>query len=288
LGVGWKEKGNHARTQFVQQSKANNLAFNSFLLLLLFLIMRYVLEVMYDGTQFHGSQVQGDLPTVQLAINNTLSMLFRKPIASFGASRTDEGVHALSNYYHFDIDAELDFDLFYKGNAILPEGVAIKTIYKAVKDDFNCRFDAVKRHYRYRIYSNKNPFLLNKALHYPFRVDRNTLDKTAAVIKEYDHFESFSKRKAETKTFLCTIMHSEWEDHGEELHYVVVANRFLRGMVRGLVGTQLHLARKKKTTDDLRSIIESHDCTKAYFDVAGHGLYLEKIEYPKGALEIIR
>jgi tRNA pseudouridine38-40 synthase len=246
--------------------------------------MRYVLEVMYDGTQFHGSQVQGEQITVQLAINNALSTLFRTPIVTFGASRTDEGVHALCNYYHFDTATEIDFDLVYKCNSILPGGIAVKRLLKAVDPEFNARFNAIRRRYRYRIYAKKNPFLLNKALYYPFSLQQDVLDKTAAIIMEYEHFEAFSKRNAQSKTFTCSIHQSYWEHVGNELHYVVEANRFLRGMVRGLVGTQLHTARRKNTIDDFRKIIESGDCTKAYFDVAGHGLYLEEIIYPEGML----
>lgn len=249
--------------------------------------MRYVLEVMYDGTQFHGSQLQGELPTVQLALNQTLSTLYRRPVATFGASRTDEGVHALCNYFHFDTAEELNFDLLYKCNAILPPGVAVRKIYKAAKEDFNVRFDATRRKYRYRIYQKKNPFLLNRALFFPFRLERELLKKSAEIIKEYTHFESFSKRNTQSKTFNCTIEQSYWEENGEELHYVVIANRFLRGMVRGLVGTQLQIARGKLATDDFREIIEARDCTKAYFDVAGHGLYLEEISYPEGMMTAV-
>ena len=120
---------------------------------------RYFLEVMYDGTAFHGSQLQGELPTVQLAINTTLSTLFKTKIESFGASRTDEGVHALANYYHFDTEQELHKDFPYKMNAILPRGIAVENVYKATDDNFNARFDAKSRRYRYRIYASKNPFL---------------------------------------------------------------------------------------------------------------------------------
>jgi tRNA pseudouridine38-40 synthase len=246
--------------------------------------MRYILEVMYDGTQFHGSQVQGEIPTVQLALNKTLSILYRKAVSTFGASRTDEGVHALCNYFHFDIEQELDFDLQYKCNAILPPGVAVRKVYKAIKEDFNARFDARRRQYRYRIYARRNPFLYNRALFFPFSLDREVLNETAGIIKEYEHFEAFSKRNTQAKTFKCTIEESYWMEEGEELQYVVVANRFLRGMVRGLVSTQLHVARKKISTDDFRKIIEGQDCTKAFFDVAGHGLYLEKIIYPEGVM----
>ena len=246
--------------------------------------MRYVLEVMYDGTQFHGSQIQGQQVTVQLALNDVLSTLFRAPIITFGASRTDEGVHALCNYYHFDVATEIDFDLVYKCNSILPGSVAVKRILKAADPEFNARFDAVRRRYRYRIYSKKNPFLYNRGLYYPFTLRHDILDTTAAMIMEYEHFESFSKRNAQSKTFTCKIHQSYWEHRDGELHYVVEANRFLRGMVRGLVGTQLHTARGKNTIDDFRKIIEAGDCTRAYFDVTGHGLYLEEITYPDGLL----
>jgi tRNA pseudouridine38-40 synthase len=249
--------------------------------------MRYVLEIMYDGTQFHGSQVQGATATVQLAINKTISTILRSDIISFGASRTDEGVHALCNYYHFDTEHPLQQDFLYKCNAILPHGIAVKRVCIARDNEFNARFDAIARRYRYRIYFKKDPFLHKRALYYPFRFDHSILDETAEALKEYEHFESFAKRNAQAKTFNCNIIQSYWVTEKEELHYIVEANRFLRGMVRGIVGTQLHIARYNGTVDDFRKIIEARDCKKAYFDVAGHGLYLENISYKEGALESI-
>jgi tRNA pseudouridine38-40 synthase len=249
---------------------------------------RYFLEVTYNGILFHGSQLQGDTPTVQLNINKALSTLFRQDIISFGASRTDQGVHALGNYYHFDVEEPLLPDFMYKMNAILPEGISINKVYVANDPDSNARFAAISRSYRYRIYARKNPFLVKRALYYPFQFDAEILNETAAIIKEYTDFESFSKRNTQSATFRCTIFQSCWQQHGEELHYVVSANRFLRGMVRGLVGTQLKIARGKGTTADFRKIIEAKDCTKANFSVAGHGLYLEKIAYPDGMLTEIK
>jgi len=249
---------------------------------------RYFLEVMYDGTAFHGSQLQGELPTVQLAINNTLSTLFKTKIESFGASRTDEGVHALANYYHFDTEQELHKDFPYKMNAILPRGIAVENVYKATDDNFNARFDAMSRRYRYRIYASKNPFLFERALFYPFRIQTDLLNQTAEIIKEYNDFESFCKRNSQVRTYKCNILTSYWEQQGEELHYIVEANRFLRGMVRGLVATQLKVARGQCNLEEFRAIIEAKDCTKAYFNVAGHGLYLEHIAYPNDALELLK
>ena len=245
---------------------------------------RYFLEIMYDGTAFHGSQLQGETPTVQLAINKALSTLLRTPIASFGASRTDEGVHALCSYYHFDFEEELHPAFQYKMNAILPETISLNAMYLAKNRELNARFDAISRRYRYRTYAKKNPFLNKRALYYPYQIDKTLLHKTAEILKEYEDFESFSKRNTQSFTFKCKIFESYWEENEDELHYIVEANRFLRGMVRGLVATQLQVARGRYTLDEFRQIIEAKDCTKADFSVAGHGLYLEQINYPPDSL----
>lgn len=247
----------------------------------------YFLEIQYDGTFFHGSQLQGDTPTVQLEINKALSTLLRTSIISFGASRTDEGVHALSNFYHFDTDETLKESFIYNMNAILPHSIAVKKIYTSNNENANARFDALTRKYRYRIYNKKDPFLFNRGYYYPFKTDKKLLEETATILKKFTDFESFSKRNTQTKTMLCTIHQSYWEENGKELHYIVEANRFLRGMVRGLVGTQLQVARGKISIEDFRKIILSKDNTTADFSVPGHGLYLEQITYPQGLLQEI-
>jgi len=244
---------------------------------------RYALEVAYDGTAFHGSQIQGATPTVQLALNNAISTLLRRPIETYGASRTDEGVHALGNFYHFDADERLNSHSAYQLNAILPHTLGIRNIYKT-EEEFNARFDALSRRYRYRIYRRKNPFLHLRALHFPYNLDRSILDETAELLTKYTDFETFSKRNAQTKTYKCSIHKSYWEESGDELHYVVEANRFLRGMVRGLVGTQLRAGRGKYDADEFCRIVESGDCRQADFSPKGWGLYLEEIVYPEGAL----
>lgn len=245
---------------------------------------RYFIEVQYDGTAFHGSQIQGTQATVQYALNQAVSTLLRRPVTTLGASRTDEGVHALSNFYHTDAPEQFRRDMIYNLNALLPQSLAVKNIYRAADPAMNARFAATERHYRYRIYFRKNPFLYEKALYYPFPANRSLLQQTAAMLMNYTDFEAFSKRNAQSKTFKCTLFRSEWQEQGQELHYVVQGNRFLRGMVRGLVGTQLRVARGKYDLDTFRSIIESGDCSKADFSVSGSGLYLEKIVYPEGSL----
>jgi len=249
--------------------------------------LRYIIEVMYDGTLFHGSQIQGQLPTVQLLLNNTLSTLFRKPIETFGASRTDEGVHATSNFYHFDTENPIEFDLKYKMNAIMHRGLAVKQLYLANDPEFNVRFGAVSRQYRYRLYFQKDPFLHNRAYYFPLKMDRDLLHATALIVPGHTNFESFSKRNTQSHHFMCNIKQSRWEQAAGELHYVVEANRFLRGMVRALVATQLQVARGKLSLNEFNAIFEKFDSRAAFFDVPGHGLYLEKIEYPETSMQSI-
>lgn len=249
---------------------------------------RYFLEVRYDGLAFHGSQVQGETPTVQLAINKALSTLLRTEIASFGASRTDESVHALCNFYHFDTEQELTANFVYKMNAILQPQIAVNKMYLANDPELNCRFAATSRQYRYRLYRHKDPFKYQRAYFFPYHIDRQLLNEAAAILPEYTHFESFSKRNTQSRTFICTLTDSHWEEHSDELHYIVRGNRFLRGMVRGLVGTQLQVARGKMSITEFRQVIEAKDCTLADFSVPGFGLYLEDISYPEGALTVIK
>lgn len=250
-------------------------------------LKRFVLEVMYEGTAFHGSQLQGNLPTVQFHLNKALTTILRTPIETYGASRTDEGVHALCNFYHFDTQIKVTAQHLYRLNAVLPAALSITCIYSPVNPEMNVRFDALARRYSYRLYPGRNPFLVNRALYYPYHIDLNLLHETAAVISEQTDFETFAKRHSQTKTFRCNIFQSYWEEKEGELNYVVEANRFLRGMVRGLVGTQLKAARGKYGLAEFKNIIASKDCTNADFSVAGHGLYLEKITYPEGSLVLL-
>jgi tRNA pseudouridine38-40 synthase len=248
---------------------------------------RYFIAVSYDGTHFHGSQIQENAATVQGALNGALQTILRNnEIETFGASRTDEGVHANYNVYHFDWPVALDKTLPYKLNAILPSTMACVGFYKTTIE-LNARFDAITRQYRYIIYNKKNPFLEKRAYFFPFQLSIEKLHETAALLKTHTDFESFCKRKSQNYTHLCTLHEAYWEEHGNELHFVVKANRFLRGMVRALVGTQLLVARNKISTEAFNHIILSKDCTQADFSVPGHGLYLEQINYPEGSLEEI-
>lgn len=245
--------------------------------------MRYFLEVSYNGLAFHGSQIQGKLSTVQLSVNKAVSTILRQPVETFGASRTDEGVHALGNFYHFDTETALSENFVYRLNAILPFEIAVKACHiPKDQEQSNARFDALSRHYNYRLYTSKDPFLHHRAHFYPYKIDRELLHQTAQLLAGEKDFTSFSKRNTQTRTFFCKVEEAYWTFSENTFCFDVRANRFLRGMVRALVGTQLQVARGKMAIEEFAALFERKDCRLADFSVPGHGLYLEDIVYPKG------
>lgn len=239
---------------------------------------RYFLEISYKGTAYSGFQIQENANSVQFEVEKALYTFFREQITLTGSSRTDTGVHAISNYFHFDLDREIRDENIYNLNSLLPSDIAVRRILK-VKPEAHCRFDAVSRSYRYYLYSTKHPFLNDRAYYYPYRLKLDLLKAAAAIIPEYSDFSSFSKRNTQVKTFNCRIDVSEWYEEGACLVYHVKGNRFLRGMVRGLVGTMLQVGRGKKTLDEFRGIIEAKNNVLADFSVPGQGLFLESVEY---------
>lgn len=240
---------------------------------------RYFLEVSYIGSNYSGFQKQENANSIQAEIEKALLILQREEIELTGSSRTDAGVHAMQNFFHFDYNGNINPQFIYKINAILPEDIVIKSIVK-VTDNAHCRFDATGRTYKYFIYQNKNPFLQDRAYYFPYTIDFEKLNDTAKILIGSHDFTSFSKRNTQVKSFVCNIEQSEWIKEENVLTYYVKGNRFLRGMVRGLTGTMLQAARGKISMDDIREIIHSRDCTKADFAVPAHGLFLVKIEYP--------
>lgn len=237
---------------------------------------RYFLEVSYKGTAYSGFQRQENAHTVQAEVERALQVLQREAIALTGSSRTDAGVHALQNFFHFDYEGLLHPQLAYKLNAILPPDVTVKRLI-LMGADAHCRFDAVSRLYRYHIYRRKDPFLHDRAYYFPYTVDFENMQKAATLLKDYSNFTSFSKRNTQVKTFECVLMESEWEERAGCLVYRVRANRFLRGMVRALTATMLQVGRGRLSLAGFRAIIEAKDCTLASFAVPGHGLFLEEV-----------
>jgi tRNA pseudouridine38-40 synthase len=241
--------------------------------------MRYFLEVSYKGTGYSGFQSQKNANTIEAEIQKALNIFLKEDIELTGSSRTDAGVHAYQNFFHFDINDDLPSKSIYNLNAILPEKIAIKSLLK-VNSDAHCRFDAISREYKYYIYRTKNPFMTDKAFYFPYKLDFDIMQEAAASLKEFSDFTSFSKRNTQVKSFLCDIIESQWQIEGDCLVYTVKANRFLRGMVRGLTATMLKLGRGKLSLVDFKGIIQAKDCTLANFAVPAHGLFLIQVTYP--------
>lgn len=239
---------------------------------------RYFLELAYKGTNYSGFQSQINANTVQAEVEKAFETFQREKIIMTGSSRTDAGVHALQNYFHFDFDGAIPPDFIYKFNAILPPDIVVKNIIE-VNPEAHCRFDAITREYNYYLYRQKDPFLKETAFYFPYKLDIDSMQQAAVIIKEYTDFTSFSKRNTQVKTFICQIQESNWQIQDNALIYNVISNRFLRGMVRALTATMLKIGRGKISLQDFRSIIESRDCAKASFAVPAHGLFLNKVNF---------
>lgn len=250
---------------------------------------RYFLELSYQGTRYSGFQVQSNAHTVQSEVERAASVLLGASVDMTGSSRTDAGVHARQNFFHFDLPHDIeayrgihDTGAFvYKMNAVLPDDVAVRSL-RLVKEDAHCRFDAVQREYKYHIYRQKDPFRRALACYFPYKLDMDLMREAAAFIMSYEDFTSFSKRNTQVKSFLCRIDTSEWLEEEGGWVYHVEGNRFLRGMVRALTATMLRIGRGKIGLAEFREIIESRDCTKASFAVPPQGLFLEAVRYPQG------
>lgn len=242
---------------------------------------RYFLEVAYKGSAYSGFQVQQNANTIQAEIEKAILILQKIKIDLTGSSRTDAGVHALQNFFHFDYTGQFTNHFIYKVNALLPFDIVVKRLIM-MKEESNCRFDAISREYKYFIYQHKDPFLSDRAFFYPYQVDVIKLQAAAEVLKTYNDFTSFSKRNTQAKTFICNITTSRWIQEDNCLIYNVKSNRFLRGMVKALVATMLKVGRGKMTLKEFQNIIEAKDCTKASFAVPGHGLFLTGVNYPIG------
>ncbi len=241
---------------------------------------RYFIEVSYKGTNYSGFQVQKNANSIQAEIERALSVFFKQTFSLTGSSRTDAGVHALQNYFHFDSEIPLEEKkgFVYNLNSILPPDIVIKRIFP-VAENAHCRFDAVSRKYKYYIFRNKNPFLQDRAFYYPYPLDVDKLNDAAKLLMNYKDFTSFSKRNTQVKDFICDLKKSEWIEEEETLVYSVEANRFLRGMVKGLVGTMLRVGTGKMTLNEFEDIIKNRDCTKADFSVDSKGLFLVSVNY---------
>jgi len=241
--------------------------------------MRYFIQFAYNGTHYHGWQIQPNASSVQETLNKAFSVLLNETISIMGAGRTDTGVHASEMYGHFDTEKTLDIPvLVYKLNSYLPKDIAIFDIIP-VRDDAHCRFDATKRTYEYHINTIKNPFLQELSWYVTQQLDVDLMNEAAQILLKHTDFQCFSKVNTDVNTFDCTIFEAYWKQENGKLIFTISANRFLRNMVRAIVGTLINIGLKKITLTDFENIIASKSREKAGFSVPAHGLYLTNIYY---------
>ena len=242
--------------------------------------MRYFFEIAYHGANYNGWQTQHNGTAVQTVVEDVLSKIFRTTIVIQGSGRTDAGVHCEQQFFHADLEHEFDAGrIIQRLNSFLPRDIVIRSAAK-VRGDASARFDAIARTYRYQITKVKNPFVQGLSWHYFKNVKIENMNEAAALLLGEHDFECFSKVKTEVNHFLCDITKATWIDGGDELVFRITSNRFLRGMVRAVVGTLLDVGTGKITKREFLSIIESRDRKKAGANVPPYGLYLESVKYP--------
>lgn len=243
---------------------------------------RYFVEIAFKGTKFHGWQIQKNAVAIQEILNKALSTVLKEPVETLGCGRTDTGVHAKEFFAHFDTLnlPEQDFDNFIYGvNSLMPFDIAIKRVF-SVTPNAHARFDAIQRTYQYHLYFQKDPFKTEFGYHLKTRPDITKMNEGAMLIKTYGDFSCFSKTNTNVKNNLCTISKAYWEEVGDEMIFTISANRFLRNMVRAIVGTLLELGKDNISLEDVKRILENKNRSEAGASVPAAGLYLTKVQYP--------
>lgn len=241
--------------------------------------MRYFIKLAYNGTNYHGWQVQPNASSVQETLNKALSVILNEEINIMGAGRTDTGVHAKEMFAHFDYIPTLEIDsVLHKLNSYLPKDIVIYDIIP-VHNDAHARFDAKKRTYNYYITSVKDVFSQEESWYYHQNLDVELMNQAAKILLNHTDFQCFSKVNTEVNTFNCTISEAYWTQENNQLIFTISADRFLRNMVRAIVGTLVNVGLHKITLSDFNSIIENKNRNEAGFSVPAQGLFLTKIEY---------
>jgi len=248
---------------------------------------RYFLQLSYKGTKYHGWQVQPNALSVQEVMEKALSTILREKIAVVGAGRTDTGVHASFFVLHFE-SGKNDIDtaqLVYKLNRFLPPDISVSKIFP-VNNDAHARFSAISRTYKYYISTEKNPFRTETSYRYTVPLDVEKMNEAASQLFDYEDFTSFSRLHTDIKTNNCKIYQAEWGKVGDQLVFTIKADRFLRNMVRAVVGTLLEVGRGKITVGEFKEIIEKKDRGAAGASAPAEGLFLTDIEYPKEIMSV--
>ncbi len=251
------------------------------------MLQRYFIQLSYNGTNYHGWQVQPNATTVQETIEKGLSTILREKIAAVGAGRTDTGVHASFFVAHFDSQKDnlSHPDFTYKLNSFFPADIAVQKIWK-VPADAHARFDAISRTYHYYITTQKDPFGIQASYKYLLPLDLEAMNEAAKTLLGYSDFTSFSRLHTDVKTNNCKIYAAQWEKKGQQLVFSIKADRFLRNMVRAVVGTLLDVGKRKLTVEDVKQIIEKKDRGVAGASAPAEGLFLTHIEYPDELMEL--
>lgn len=243
--------------------------------------MRYFIELSFKGTNYFGWQIQPDAPTVQEKLNSSLSLLLREKIEIVGAGRTDSGVHAKLMIAHFDSDRVESLDnLKHRLNSLLPDDISVYRIYE-VQSDAHARFDAESRSYIYKIFLGRDPFELETTWQIHNKdFDMDLMNEACKVLLKHKDFKAFSKSKTDVKTYECVIFDAEWVLDNNQLNFNISANRFLRNMVRAIVGTMLEVGQGDLSVADFEKVILSRNRSNAGKSVPARGLYLSDIKYP--------
>ncbi len=245
--------------------------------------MRYFLQIAYKGTHFFGFQAQEGVPTIQGEIHRVLSGLLQHDIESVGSGRTDTGVHCRKQFMHFDTVKSIEntANFLYRVNRLLPPEILVSAIFP-VREELSARFSASSRSYEYHITRVKNPFVTDSAYFYPIRnLDVGKMNEAAKILFQYEDFEAFSKVKTSVAHFICHIKQAEWkEEPNNKLVFHISADRFLRGMVRAIVGTLLEVGKGSLSIADFEQVIQSKDRREAGRAVPPQGLYLVDVSYP--------
>jgi len=250
--------------------------------------MRYALQLSFNGTNYHGWQKQLNAHTVQAELEKALSTLLRVPVETTGCGRTDTGVHAADFYVHFDADTELTPELVYRLNKILPPDIAIHQLIR-VSPFFHARFDACYREYFYHLHQQKNAFVFPASWYRPGTLNFDLMNEAATALLDYTDFKCFSKVNTQVHTFLCTIHYARWEQlQPGQWVFKIRANRFLRNMVRAIVGTLIEVGKGEMTIAQFRQVIENGNRSEAGLSVPAHALFLQLVHYPPETFDLNR
>ena len=243
------------------------------------ILLRYFIKFSYNGTNYHGWQTQPNAVTVQETLTKAMTTVLNTPIELMGAGRTDTGVHAKIMYAHFDSFNSIDSgSIVHKLNSFLPKDIAVIEII-SLHDTAHARFDATKRTYEYHIHTFKNPFLTDLSWYCASKLDVAAMNEAAKLLLTHTDFECFSKVNTDVNTFDCKVTFAQWSKEENKLIFTISADRFLRNMVRAIVGTLINVGLHKITIENFQSILESKNRSEAGFSVPAHGLYLTEIVY---------